>query len=123
MTPDKGSGVVVTNKSENLRLLSEASVNDINKLQAISLERPKSKGRPPKHYHPLTSHSSPAFARPLSPRSMIRLHTEEYFSLLQTKAESFVSSSLLLVNAFFSRAILDLISFSQNPSCVIRLPS
>ena len=121
--PDKGSGVVVMNKSENLRLLSEAFVNDTNKFRAVSLERPKSKGRPPKHYHPLTSHSSPAFTRPLSPRSMIRLHTEEYSSLLQTKAEAFVSSSLLLVNAFFSRAILDLISFSQDPSCVIRLPS
>ena len=65
--PDKGSGVVVMNKSENLRLLSEASVNDTNKFRAVSLERPKSKGRPPKHIHPLTSHSSPAFARPLSP--------------------------------------------------------
>ena len=50
---DKGSGVFVMDKQEYLRLLSEASVNDTNKFRAVPLERPKSKGRPPKYYHPL----------------------------------------------------------------------
>ena len=40
-------------KTEYIRLLSEASVNDTNKFRSVPLERPKSKGRPPKHYHPL----------------------------------------------------------------------
>ena len=51
--PDKGSGVVVMDKTEYIRLLSEASVNDTNKFRSVSLDRPKSRGSPPKHYHPL----------------------------------------------------------------------
>ncbi|XP_073258104.1 uncharacterized protein [Porites lutea] len=51
--PDKGSGVVVMNKSDYIRLLSEASINDETKFQPVSLQRPRTKGRPPKHYHPL----------------------------------------------------------------------
>ena len=51
--PDKGSGVVVMNKSDYIRLLSEASINDETKFQPVSLERPRTKGRPPKNYHPL----------------------------------------------------------------------
>ena len=51
--PDKGSGVVVLDKTEYLRLLSEASINDTSKFCAVPLEKPKTRGRPPKHYHPL----------------------------------------------------------------------
>ena len=51
--PDKGSGVVVMDKSEYVRLLKEASINDETKFEHISHERPMTKGRPPKHYHPL----------------------------------------------------------------------
>ncbi|XP_068755893.1 uncharacterized protein [Montipora capricornis] len=51
--PDKGSVVVVMDKSEYLRLLSEASINDSSKFRAVPLERPSSKGRPPTYYHPL----------------------------------------------------------------------
>ena len=51
--PDKGSGVVVMNKSDYVLLLSEASINDETKLKSVSLERPRTKGRPPKYYHPL----------------------------------------------------------------------
>ena len=51
--PDKGSGVVIMGKSEYLRLLSEASINDTTKFRALDPERPKTRGRPPKHYHPL----------------------------------------------------------------------
>lgn len=40
-------------KSEYLRLITQASINDSSKFQAVPLERPASKGRPPKHYHPL----------------------------------------------------------------------
>ena len=51
--PDKGSGVVVLDKTEYLRLLSEASINDKSKFCAVLLEKPKTRGRPPKYYHPL----------------------------------------------------------------------
>ena len=40
-------------KSEYLRLLSEASINDTTKFRAVDAERPKTRGRPPKRYHPL----------------------------------------------------------------------
>ena len=52
--PDKGSGVVVINKSDYVRLLSEASINDETKFKSVSLERPRTTGRQPKHYHPLS---------------------------------------------------------------------
>ncbi|XP_058941979.2 uncharacterized protein [Pocillopora verrucosa] len=51
--PDKGSGVVVMDKSEYLRLLSEASINDTSKFRFVDSERPRTRGRPPKYYHPL----------------------------------------------------------------------
>ena len=50
--PDKGPGVVVMDKSHYVRLLSEASINDETKFKSVSLERPSSRGRPAKHYHP-----------------------------------------------------------------------
>ena len=40
-------------KSEYLRLLSEASINDTTKFISVDPERLKTRGRPPKHYHPL----------------------------------------------------------------------
>ena len=46
--PDKGSGVVILDKSEYVSLLKESSIR-----KTKSFERPKAKGRPPKHYHPL----------------------------------------------------------------------
>ena len=51
--PDKGSGVVVLDKSDYVRLLSEASINDATKFKPVDSERPRRRGRPPKHYHPL----------------------------------------------------------------------
>ena len=51
--PDEGSGVVILDKTEYVSLLKESSISDETKLIPISLERPKAKGRPPKHYHPL----------------------------------------------------------------------
>jgi len=51
--PDKGSGVVVMDKPENLCLLSEASINDATKFRVVDPERLKTRGRPPKHYLPL----------------------------------------------------------------------
>ena len=51
--PDKGTGVVVMDKAEYVRLLSESSINDTAKFTAVSSERPKTRGRPPKNYHPL----------------------------------------------------------------------
>ena len=51
--PDKGSGVVVMDKSEYLRLLSEASINDTSKFRPVDTERPKTRGRPAKYCHPL----------------------------------------------------------------------
>ena len=43
--PDKGSGVVVMDKSEYVRRLKEASINDETKFVHISLERPNTKGK------------------------------------------------------------------------------
>ena len=51
--PDKGSGVFVMDKADYLRLLCDASVCDSTKFTRCSTERPKVRGRPPKHYHPL----------------------------------------------------------------------
>jgi hypothetical protein len=51
--PDKGTGVVVMNKCDYIRLLSEAFVDDEEKFKQVSLEQPKARGRPIKHYHPL----------------------------------------------------------------------
>ena len=50
---DKGSGVVVMDKSDYVRLLKESSINDETKFKPVSAERPKMRGRPPKHFHPL----------------------------------------------------------------------
>ena len=51
--PGKGSSVVVMDKEEYLRLLAEASINDATEFRLVDPERPTSRGRPPKHYHPL----------------------------------------------------------------------
>lgn len=51
--PDKGSGTVVMDKEEYLRLLRQASIADTSKFTAIDPDRPKTRGRPPKHFHPL----------------------------------------------------------------------
>ena len=51
--PDKGSEIVVMDKSEYLRLLSAASVDDTTKFARVDDKRPNLRGRPPKHYHPL----------------------------------------------------------------------
>ena len=53
--PDKGTGVVVMDKCEYMKLLNEASINNTEKFKSVSLERPKARGRPAKHYHPLLS--------------------------------------------------------------------
>ena len=51
--PDKGSGIVVMDKSEYLRLLSAASIDDTTKFLRVDDKRPNLRGRQPKHYHPL----------------------------------------------------------------------
>ena len=40
-------------KSEYLRLLFEASINETTKFRVVDPERPKTRGRPPRHHHPL----------------------------------------------------------------------
>ena len=40
-------------KTEYIRLLNDASIKDTTKFTPINTERPKTRGRPPKHYHPL----------------------------------------------------------------------
>ena len=52
-TTGKGSGVVILGKTEYVSLLKESSISNETKFIPISLERPKTKGRPPKRYHPL----------------------------------------------------------------------
>ena len=49
--PDKGSGVVVMDKSKYLHLLSEASINDTSKFRPVDTQRPKTRGGPVKYYH------------------------------------------------------------------------
>ena len=51
--PDKGSGVVVMDKLEYIRLLNEASIDDLTKFRPVSQQKPTTRGRPPKYYHPL----------------------------------------------------------------------
>ena len=51
--PDKGSGVVAMDRDQYLRLLCEASINDSTKFAHIDQHRPKTRGRPPRHFHPL----------------------------------------------------------------------
>lgn len=51
--PDTGSGVVVMTKSDYDRLLCEGSINDNTKFIPVGPERPTTRGRPPKYYHPL----------------------------------------------------------------------
>ena len=51
--PDKGTGVVIMNKSDYVNLLSQASINDTSKFTPVSLQRATTRGRPVKHYHPL----------------------------------------------------------------------
>ena len=40
-------------KAEHIRLLSAASIDDSSKFLYVDDKRPKSRGRPPKHFHPL----------------------------------------------------------------------
>ena len=40
-------------KSEYFKLLAEALINDTSQFRKLDSERPKTRGRPPKHYHPL----------------------------------------------------------------------
>ena len=51
--PDKGTGVVVMDKSHYNTLLKEASVDNKEKFRSVSGEQPKTRGRPTKHFHPL----------------------------------------------------------------------
>ena len=50
---DKGSGMVVKGKSQHIRLLSSASIDDVTKFERVDDKRPNLRGRPPKHFHPL----------------------------------------------------------------------
>ena len=51
--PDRGSGVVVMDKTDYIRLLSETFINDRTKFKTVEQQRPNMRGRPPKYYHPL----------------------------------------------------------------------
>ena len=44
---------MVMDKEEYLRLLADASINNVTKFRIVKPDRPKCRGRPPKHYHPL----------------------------------------------------------------------
>ena len=51
--PDKGTGVVVMDKSHYNTLLKEASVDNKEKFRSVIREQPKTRGKPTKHFHPL----------------------------------------------------------------------
>ena len=40
-------------KDQYLRLLADATINNATKFRVVNPERPKSRGQPSKHYHPL----------------------------------------------------------------------
>ena len=44
---------MVMDKAEYLRLLADVSINNVTKFRIVKPDRPKCRGRPPKHYHPL----------------------------------------------------------------------
>ena len=70
--PDKGSGVVVMDKLEYIRLLNEASVDDLTKFRPVSQQKPTTRGRPPKYYHPLLAKEKhlESVVRKLLPKEM-----------------------------------------------------
>jgi len=51
--PDKGSRVVVMDKTEYIPPLRAASVGNTSKFNPLDNRLPKTRGRPPKHFHPL----------------------------------------------------------------------
>ena len=71
-----------------------------------------------------TSYSSPALFKVHESAPYRRVLQMTVFIILsfRQRHQAFVSSPFLLVNAFFARAILDLISFSQDSSHIIRPP-
>ena len=105
------------NKSEYLRLLSEASINDSSKFQAVPLERPSSKGRPPTYYHPLLKKEKDldAIVRRILPESIAdtvrptgsRLaHLYGFFAYLFDHEVNAYSSSLVNLIQFSSNKIV-----------------
>lgn len=61
--PDKGSGVVVMDKTDYLRLLCDTSIRDSTKFIEYSNERPKTCGRPPKYNHPLLQKENEVYTK------------------------------------------------------------
>ena len=51
--PDKGSGIVVMDKSQYIRLLNAASIDDVTKFALVDDKRLNLRGRPLKHFQPL----------------------------------------------------------------------
>ena len=49
--PDKGSGIVIMDKSEYLRLVSASLIHDVTKFARVDFKPPNLRGRPPKHCH------------------------------------------------------------------------
>ena len=83
--PDKGSGIVVMDKSQYIRLLSSASIDDVTKFARVDDKRPNLRGRPSKHFHPLLQKEKGAhsilhqilpedIATSLSPKSLRLAH-------------------------------------------------
>ena len=98
--PDKGSGVVIMDKTEYLRILSEASVSDTTKFSAVSKERPKTRGRFPKYYHPLLQKEKEleAIVRRILPKEIADTvclkgsHLAHLYGLPKTQGKSFSTS-------------------------------
>ena len=94
---NKGSGVVVMDKPDYVRLLCKASVNDQTKFMPVSLERPPTRGRPPKYYHPLfmkEKHLESVFRRILP---------KERADFVCKKASRLVSNSLPFVGMVITK--------------------
>ena len=69
-----GSGVVVTDKADYIRLLSAASVDNISKFIDVDDKRPKSRGRPPKKIPPAPSEREKFAACTSLPKTLPKTH-------------------------------------------------
>ena len=92
-------------KSEYLRLLSEASINDSSKFRAVPLERPSGKGRPPTYYHPLLQKEKEleSIIRRILPQPISRL--AHLYSLPKTHKDRLAMRHILSATQTYNYAL------------------
>ena len=75
-------------KTRYIELLSEASIDKTTKFTVRSKERPKTKGRPPKYYHPLLE-----IEKQLLPKAKFARCNRQSTTSLWVKIGSFIRSA------------------------------